>query len=130
MRGTLVFAAAILGAGLHAGDARAVGFLTHDLGAAGSYEDCIARAERTLNAYVARYRNTGSEVVTSDWTSSAFMVDPGDADVNIACPYRNFQVEVALITVHSRGDEAERETILDRLLQLWDDQGQSAPLRK
>lgn len=130
MRGTLIFAAAILGAGLHAGDAGAVGFLTHDLGAAGDYEECIARAERTLNAYAARYGNASSEVVTSDWTSSAFMIEPGDGDINIACPYRNFQVEVALITVHSRGPESERELILDRLLQLWEAQAPNAPLRK
>jgi hypothetical protein len=110
--------------------AGATGFLSHDLGAAGSADECIDRARRTLDAYATRFGRADSEVVTSQWTSSAFSVEPGGADINIACPYRDFRVEIALITVHSLGPVAERETILDRLLGIWATQGQGAPLSK
>jgi hypothetical protein len=97
----------------------AVGFLTHDLGASGSADDCMERARQTLETYSARFGQASTEVVASQWTASAFNVLPGNADVQIACPYRSFQVEVALLIVHSQGPVTERETILNRLLDIW-----------
>jgi hypothetical protein len=115
MRASLFLSAFLLAAA----PSWALGFLTHDLGAAGSGEECMQRARQTLDAYSARYGQPSTEVVASQWTASAFSVLPGNADMQIACPYRNFQVEVALLIIHSQGPVSERETILNRVLEIW-----------
>ena len=105
--------------------AQADGFYTSDLGDAGGPADCTQRAQRSLSAYVSEPRNAGATIATGAWSVDAYHLQPGNVSVQIACPYRDGHVDVALITAFSTGPEADRIAAIDAIVQRWNAPGQN-----
>lgn len=102
--------------------ASADGYHTRDMGAGGSGEECMQRAEAAIRAYAAEPGNSdgGTVINSGDWSVQGFDLLPGDVDVQIACPYRNNIASIVLAISHSRGEEAQRVEVIDGITEHWD----------
>lgn len=114
--GLLTAALAILAA-----QASADGYHTRDMGAGGSGEECMERAEAAIRAYAAEPGNSdgGTIINSGDWSVQGFDLLPGDVDVQIACPYRNNVASIVLAISHSRGSHDERAAVIDGITEHW-----------
>ena len=124
--GALVVALAVLGSV----PALADGFFTRDLGDGGSPEQCLNRAEQTLNAYVRESGSGRAVVLRGSWSVDGYYLEPGNVNVQIACPYRDSYVSIVLAVGHSTGAESERAAVVDRIDALWNNPGAGSAPRK
>lgn len=109
--------------------AQADGFYTSDMGEGGAPEACIARAERSLSAYIRVAQNAGATMATGSWSVDAYHLQPGDVSVQIACPYRDSHVSAALVTAFSTGPETDRIAAVEAIVQRWNAPGQQGDVR-
>ncbi|GAB4276436.1 MAG: hypothetical protein Kow0013_30150 [Pararhodobacter sp.] len=100
--------------------ALADGFYTRDLGGAGSPQDCLARGRAAIQAYANQSGTPNATINEGSWSVHGFDLQPGNVDVQIACPYRNNVVEVALLVAHSRDDREDRVAVVDGISAHWD----------
>lgn len=124
LRPLAIAACVALAPGLAAAD----GFYTRDLGDGGAPAECMARAQQAIQAYV-QQSGTAASVLTGTWSVDAYDLAPGNVDVELACPYRDSHVTVALLVTHSSGSEQERVTVLDGITAFWNSPG-GAPAGK
>lgn len=111
-------AAAVAAAVMAAQAAGAGSFLTHDLGEGGTPAECTARAVRAISAYLQGHGIAKGDITRREWLVFAFAVPPG-SDVQIACPYRAGQVDVALLTGHASDPAVELGPVIDGLVAAW-----------
>ena len=109
--------------------AQAEGFYTRDLGEGGAPDACMSRAQRALNAFAMEPGNAGALVVSGAWSVAGYNLQPGNVDVEFACPYRDSFVSIVLMSAHSDGDENQRIFIADALEQRWNAAGQAGEVR-
>lgn len=111
-----VFAAAL---GLLAAPVLADGIHTRDLGAGGTGDECLARAERAIRAYIRSSNDPSPDVSVGDWSASGFNLQPGNVDAQIACPYRDNISSIVLLFTHSSGEQSEREAVALGIRDAW-----------
>jgi hypothetical protein len=95
------------------------GFMTRDLGTGGDPGQCLDRAERAMNDWFRTNGVTGGLVQRGDWSVQGYDLPPGNVQVQIACPWRNDQVLVALMFSYSTGPESDRVAVIDGLDAIW-----------
>jgi hypothetical protein len=117
-----------LGLALTAGVASAEGWTVTDLGSMDDRAECMRLAEATVDAYRATY---GGEGFTgrSEWTIGGYDLRGDVVDALFMCPIEAGLVAPFLIVYNSDDENDARETIADRLEEIWDQQiaGGSAP---
>lgn len=101
------------------GEGRADGFYVHDLGDGGAPEACMAQALAALSAYATATGTPGAVIQAGVWSVDAYGLEPGGVDVDIACPYRDNHVGVALLTAHGTGAEEDRAAVADGITGYW-----------
>lgn len=116
-----------LGAFLLATPVWADGIHTRDLGEGGTGAECLARAERAIRAYARNHSGPNTVINSGDWSAHGFDLQPGDVDVQIACPYRNNISSIVLLFSHSRGEQADREAVIDGINDAWHADNGGAP---
>ncbi len=104
--------------------ASADGFYNRDVGDGGAPAACMARARQAIEAYARRIGMPNTTVYHGSRTVAAYGLQPGNVNVQIACPYRSDRAEIVLVTAHSTGTEQDRITAVEGVSAIWDTIGQ------
>jgi hypothetical protein len=96
------------------------GFYTRDLGEAGSPQDCLARGRAAIQGYANQTGTPNATINEGSWSVHGFDLQPGNVDVQIACPYRNNVVDITLLVAHSRDNREDRIAVVDGISAQWD----------
>lgn len=108
--------------------AQAEGWTVTDLGSVDERAECMRLAEATIDAYRASYGGDGF-TGRSEWTLGGYDLRGEVVDALIICPIEAGLVAPFLIVHNSDSDNDARETVANRLADIWDQQvaGVTAP---
>jgi len=101
--------------------AQSEGWTVTDLGAVDERPECMRLAEATIDAYRASYGGDGF-TGRSEWTIGGYDLRGEVVDALIICPIEAGVVAPFLIVFNSDSDNDARETVADRLSDIWDQQ--------
>lgn len=101
--------------------AQAEGWTVTDLGSVDERPECMRLAEATIDAYRASYGGNGF-TGRSEWTIGGYDLRGEVVDALIICPIEAGLVAPFLIVYNSDSDNDARETVADRLSDIWDQQ--------
>lgn len=103
-----------------AGSAHAEGWTVTDFSSLPDRQTCMSYAETAVETYRARY---GAEGFTgrSDWTLGAYDLRGDVVDALFICADETGLVEPFLVVYNVDDDSDARETIADRLGDIWDE---------
>ncbi|WP_306044394.1 hypothetical protein [Nioella sp. MMSF_3534] len=110
-----------LGILLAAGMAQAEGWTVSDLGSVDERAECMRLAEATIDAYRATYGGDGF-TGRSEWTIGGYDLRGEVVDALIICPIEAGIAAPFLIVFNTDSDNDARETVADRLNEIWDQQ--------
>ena len=110
-----------LGILLSVGVAQAEGWTVSDLGSVDERAECMRLAEATIDAYRATYGGDGF-TGRSEWTIGGYDLRGEVVDALIICPIEAGLVAPFLIVFNTDSDNDARETVADRLNEIWDQQ--------
>lgn len=110
-----------LGILLAASMAHAEGWTVTDLGSVDERAECMRLAEATIDAYRATYGGDGF-TGRSEWTIGGYDLRGEVVDALIICPIEAGLVAPFLIVFNTDSDNDARETVADRLSEIWDQQ--------
>lgn len=119
MRYSLISAGICLA--LSAGAAGAEGWTIADLGSLEDRAECMRLAEATVDAYRVAYGGDGF-TGRSEWTIGGYDLRGEVVDALFICPIEAGLVAPFLIVFNSDSDNDARETVADRLEEIWDQQ--------
>lgn len=106
---------------LTAGAAGAEGWTVSDLGSMDDRAECMRLAEATVDAYRATYGGDGF-TGRSEWTIGGYDLRGDVVDALFICPIEAGLVAPFLIVYNSDGENDARETVAERLEEIWDQQ--------
>lgn len=111
-----------------AGMAGAEGWTVTDLGSLDDRAECMRLAEATVDAYRMAYGGDGF-TGRSEWTIGGYDLRGDVVDALFICPIEAGLVAPFLIVYNSDGENDARETVAERLEEIWDQQvaGEPAP---
>ena len=109
-----------------AGAAGAEGWTIADLGSMEDRDECMRMAEATVDAYRMAYGGDGF-TGRSEWTIGGYDMRGEVVDALFICPIEAGLVAPFLIVFNSDSDNDARESVADRLEELWDQQMAGAP---
>jgi hypothetical protein len=115
-----------LGLALTAGAANAEGWTVTDLGSLDDRAECMRLAEATVDAYRATYGGDGF-TGRSEWTIGGYDLRGDVVDALFMCPIEAGLIAPFLIVYNSDGENDARETVADRLEDIWDQQVSGVP---
>ena len=101
--------------------AQAEGWTVNDLGSVDERAECMRLAEATIDAYRSSYGGDGF-TGRSEWTIGGYDLRGEVVDALIICPIEAGIVAPFLIVFNSDSDNDARETVADRLSEIWDQQ--------
>jgi len=101
--------------------AQAEGWSVIDLGTVDERAECMRLAEATIDAYRAAYGGDGF-TGRSEWTIGGYDLRGDPVDALIICPIEGGVVVPFLIVYNSDSENEARDTIADRLSDIWDQQ--------
>ncbi|WP_071674235.1 hypothetical protein [Nioella nitratireducens] len=101
--------------------ASAEGWTVNDLGSVDERAECMRLAEATVDAYRATYGGDGF-TGRSEWTIGGYDLRGDVVDALFICPIEAGLVAPFLVVYNSDSDNDARETVADRLTNLWDQQ--------
>jgi len=110
-----------LGLSVLATMAPAEGWTVSDLGSLDTREDCMRRAEATIDSYRASYGGSGF-TGRSEWTIGGYDLRGDVVDALIICPIEAGLAEPFLIVFNSDSDNDARGLVAERLEEIWDQQ--------
>lgn len=110
-----------LGIMMAAGMAQAEGWTVFDLGSVDERAECMRLAEATIDAYRATYGGDGF-TGRSEWTIGGYDLRGEVVDALIICPIEAGIAAPFLIVFNTDSDNDARETVADRLNEIWDQQ--------
>lgn len=110
-----------LGMLMATGMAHSEGWTVSDLGSVDERPECMRLAEATIDAYRASYGGDGF-TGRSEWTIGGYDLRGEVVDALIICPIEAGIVAPFLIVFNSDSDNDARETVADRLSDIWDQQ--------
>lgn len=112
--------AAAIGLAILATSANAEGWTVSDLGSIDERSECMRLAEATIDSYRATYGGDGF-TGRSEWTIGGYDLRGEVVDALFICPIEAGLVAPFLIVHNSDDDNQARETLADRLVNIWDD---------
>lgn len=101
--------------------AQAEGWTVTDLGSVDERAECMRLSEATIDAYRGAYGGDGF-TGRSEWTIGGYDLRGEVVDALIICPIEAGLVAPFLIVFNSDSDNDARETVADRLSDIWDQQ--------
>ncbi len=104
----------------------AEGWTVTDLGSVDERPECMRLAEATIEAYRAAYGGDGF-TGRSEWTIGGYDLREEVVDALIICPIEAGLVAPFLIVYNSDSDNEARDTVADRLAEIWDQQVAGGP---
>ncbi|MFO7920941.1 MAG: hypothetical protein R6U99_09045 [Nioella sp.] len=110
-----------LGLSVLATMAQAEGWTVSDLGSLDTREECMRRAEATIDSYRAVYGGSGF-TGRSEWTIGGYDLRGDVVDALIICPIEAGLAAPFLIVFNSDSDNDARGLVAERLEEIWDQQ--------
>jgi hypothetical protein len=104
----------------------AEGWTVTDLGSLDTREECMRLAEATIDAYRATYGGDGF-TGRSEWTIGGYDLRGDVVDALIICPIEAGLAAPFLIVFNTDSDNDARDTVADRLSDIWDQQVAGVP---